>query len=209
MAEVIEKEPLLLFKDEQAINKQLSEIERNVVELNNILFEFGKLGLGEIKSLNDFNSLLKDPKSFCDKITLSRLPDKPEIAGLKVSKEKALELVRPDNQNSVVSFIEGKRKELRISEVAEFIDFKKEFHIKPGIKEQIENECSVYVDSQERWEVYETVMDFRNQFNKLKDILSPKKIGLVLKTSFIGTREDNGNVWFDEKKFISLIKSTK
>lgn len=219
------KEPLLLNRDQDKAEYELSVRIKHIKVINHILGEFTKLEIGEIKSKEDIKSLLQDPRGYCMTLISDQLPESSPVAGLKIPKKKLMELVKPEGLESFVVLTNGSLKELsedcyRWNPVIHFrLDYET-FNLKDNtvypvkdLQSNILKKYSVYVDSEEKERVYNAVIEFEKQFVELRNLLKgygcPIRLDYDAMQALIGTNENSGETRLNKVKLTNIIRSIK
>jgi hypothetical protein len=203
------KEPILLFRDAEVIEKAQKRLTTTLNAMNEINKEFKTLDIGEIESFEDYDSIARDVQTFCYNKYRSILPENAIVAGLKVSKEKLFDLCKPEGMNRFIDIVKNGLKFHLVNVDYSLFNFSKNnITLKANAYKEIEEKYSIYIDNPKREEFYNTVMRFKESFEQFNEKLSENNAGFLTLTSSIellGTRVDNNAFFLNEKTLRNII----
>jgi hypothetical protein len=223
--------PILLDRNQERIDQEKNKIESDLNILNNIIESFEALEIGELNSMDMFRSILNYPKATTEKMIMDSLPDVGEYAektGIKTTKVKMLHMAIPDNLPAFISKVESLRGVINGINWDLFDFVIDRIKVKSNVYSLIEDKYSVYIDTPEREQFYNTVMDFKSaflniqnsikEFNKDRDpkdkemYIFIEPTGGLAHTYIKDFKEFNkkaGDFGINHKKLVSMIRQIK
>jgi hypothetical protein len=214
------EEPILLDRNNEKISIEKSKIESDQNILNNIIESFEELEIGDIDTKEKLKSILYYPKATSDKMIMDSLPETAEFGGIKASKAKLFNLAMPDNLPQFIAKVESLRGIINNIDFNLFDFVNNRMSVKAGTFDKIERKHSVYVDTPERLEMYEAVMNFKESLENIKSVIDKFNKGrdhklnkvAIHNETIVQTHKDNykdkvfGDAYIDKAKLVWAIK---
>lgn len=205
------KEPKLIFKDTDKIQKEIYSLDNTVNIINIIIDNFNELEVGDLKDISDLKRMVSSPKEFVIELVNASLPESADISGVKLSKTKLLGLAIPESLPAFVQLVNTQREALSTIDFDNLIFFEEGVSLKSNVKEIIEKKHSVYLDTPEKIQFYNMIHSFEKTWCELKEAVKSKAgLHINLKgNELFGERVDNEAFYISQKVLVNIIKNMK
>ncbi|OWP81644.1 hypothetical protein BWK63_05000 [Flavobacterium covae] len=177
--------PILIYKDTNAIDTAVNNLEASKEFFQSIVDNFNSLSLGDNKKLknNDLSMLFANPKSFIvDKVTEG---ENLTIGTIQISKEKAFEILNlPTEIHTIIKNVDNARKGntaygfAHRNQVNNFTIDNGLVQLKTESIETIETSNSIYANTQEELQTWKLMEEIATKLNELRTITSTRGMNL-------------------------------
>jgi hypothetical protein len=195
-------ERILVYEDLQGLAYRLGSFNNLIGAYQSLLHEFNSLSLEfNIVTIEDLAALAADPEKFIKAHLAENMKEPPTIAGMIISKEKAVELLELPDLSRIKDLAANCRNQKESISLLEIKGGK--ISAKDSAQQSIEAGYKFYLSNPHQIEAYNAHLQLIESLNKLRHIF-PEYLGANLIWNFTYT-DSQGN--YTPKKEIWLSQS--